>query len=289
MDIHEVRAAEQEAEAYDEATVHTTADTRKKKASKAVLPPTNLSEFLSMGKRYAVFCEEVFSLKSEWTYDINDLFDKLERKQHVLQSDPATSVRLVRQAVWAITLEANNFFSQTCSKEDLERSRPKFVTSNLSSHSGDFASGVSRELVGLPMEWKPQPKPPPAPPPRTNENRRRDETPGPNRNTRPRNGYENTDLWPVFKNSTELNDLKTRVRGITLTKICRATRIENSSILSRRAGIDNTKCMVFNVLGKCTHEGCERNHTKQITATQATAVYQLILPGIQNLLRPAGR
>jgi hypothetical protein len=47
--------------------------------------------------------------------------------------------------------------------------------------------------------------------------------------------------------------------------------------------------MVFNVLGKCTHEGCERNHTKQITATQATAVYQLILPGIQNLLRPAGR
>jgi hypothetical protein len=51
MDIHEMRAAE-EAEAYDEATVITMTDSRKKKVSKRVYPPTMLSDLLSMLRRY---------------------------------------------------------------------------------------------------------------------------------------------------------------------------------------------------------------------------------------------
>jgi hypothetical protein len=81
MDIHEMRAAEEEAKAYDEATVITTTNSRKKKVSKRVYPPTMLLDLLSMLRRNDTFCQELWSTDSQWTYHVTDLFDRLETNQ----------------------------------------------------------------------------------------------------------------------------------------------------------------------------------------------------------------
>jgi hypothetical protein len=55
MDTNEMRQDEEEDKVYDNATMLTTADTRKRNTSKAVQPPTTLPDLLQLLNRYRVF------------------------------------------------------------------------------------------------------------------------------------------------------------------------------------------------------------------------------------------
>ena len=180
------------------------------------------------------------------------------------------------------------FHPTDLSREDLlERNKPRFAKSSLRAHTNSFESGISQEVEGLPTEWKPKPPPlsPSAPiPPRGR--RTRDEFPGEagsERNTRQRrqDGHLNRDMLPIFKESRELNDLKSMVPGLTLSRICQAAGAGTTSDLGRRAAVPETNCLVFSVMGLCRK--CNRDHSN-VTQQQAETVYGLILPGIRALL-----
>jgi hypothetical protein len=299
MDIHEMRAAEEEAEAYDEATVITTTDSRKKKVSKRVYPPMTLSDLLSMLRRYNTFCQELWSTDSQWTYHVTDLFDRLETNQHMLGMAPTTSRTLATEVTWAVMVEANKFFSQTVSRADLEQARPRFAKSTLRAHTDCFENGIPREVAGMPPEWKQKPKLPPLPPlpsvlPPRPGGRRREDAPDARgdagRHNRPRQGFAPAEQPAAFRESRELRELRERIHGITLNRICQAARINSPTELGRRCNVSEASCMAYNVTGTCRFQACERDHTTPITNQQAEAVYRLILPGIRALLPPpAGR
>jgi len=305
LGVHDIRAEEEEADAFDAANVITPADSRKNKASKVVQPPTTLSDLLLLGKRYVTFCNALFSDESSWADAVESLFARLEENQNTLRNmDSADMRRLVLEVVWAVTSEANKFFDKPMTKEKLQRERPRFARTGLRDHIGSFENGISRELGGFPSEWRPRPSLPPlpatplVPPPGGGGGgrRSREDEPGSRggagrRATQRRDDDENDDFVPqIFRNSRELQDVKSRIRFLSLTKLCQATSIRNTTELMQQAGVPEIKCLSKNVLGKCTYAGCQRNHLVPISTEQAQKVYQLILPGIRALLpQPAGR
>jgi hypothetical protein len=71
----------------------------------------------------------------------------------------------------------------------------------------------------------------------------------------------------------ELRELRERIHGITLNRICQAARINSPMELGRRCSISEASCMAYNVTGACCFQACERDHTTPITNQQAEAVY----------------
>lgn len=124
MDTNEMRQDEEEDKLYDNATMLTTADTRKRNTSKAVQPPTTLPDLLQLLNRYRVFCNALWTPDSYWADDVNLLHRELTLNQRRLGIDPTTARRVTLEATWAVISEAHDFFARTTSKADLRRERP---------------------------------------------------------------------------------------------------------------------------------------------------------------------
>lgn len=300
VSLHEVRAAEEEADAYDEATSITTTDARAKKQSKLVPPPASLPELILMLRRYLVFCRELWSSDSVWTRDIASLVLRLEQNQMLLTMDPSVARRVTMQATWAVTVESSRFFWQTTSKEDIDCDRPTFPDSGLHLHIAPFSSGISHRIAGLPAEWEKKPTPPAVPtqdrgkPKGSGTPRGQDRT----RHLPPNQGgefrgapegvHENLNGPTPFVNSRELMQVCERIRNLTVTRLCIASGIDKPATLCSTTGTPIEKCLAYNIVGICTFPGCKRSHTN-ISNGHAEKILTELLPGIRSLLPPAGR
>ncbi len=303
LTAHEIQDNEAEEAIYDEATVITTSDSRKKQAVRVVSPPQSLPELFLLLMRFQVVCDELWSTDSQLSSDVFNLNEGLLENQLTLAIDSTAIKTLATEITWAITLETHQFFNRSQLKENLIRERPKFIKCNLKAHQQNFTCGVRHQLAGMPPSWRtcappiPQGTPPTRDP---NRGKRRQETPaganqggggggGGDGNKNQRTGFPNPARPAPIATSQELTQLRGRFKTIRLTKICEAANLRNSPELGRRSGVDDSMCLVFSLLGHCGSPACRRQHSN-VSDEQAKKMLALLLPGINKLLAsgPAG-
>jgi hypothetical protein len=89
----------------------------------------------------------------------------------------------------------------------------------------------------------------------------------------------------AFAASAELQKLKKRKPGLTLSQICRAAGLRRGTSELNRSGWPNNVCLNYVCMGKCKRrDRCDFDHPTSVQEAAAVAMYQQLEPGIKRLL-----
>jgi hypothetical protein len=298
---HDIKAAEEEDEIFADTTFVTMEVARQRKKTKAPPLPITLPDLLNLLRRWELVLCHLFPSKPVLWRQSHRLWKGLTARQHTLIMDEHGTKRLIANVLFAITSAAQEVFSTSMTRAELEGTETEFPTCSLCTHVDQFLSGSDHQLSATPAEWKSKPRPagglgdafgaaglPPQSPPESKRQRpgeqfvargdpRRDRT-------KQRVGYINQNGPKAFADSSEMNDLIARTKNLTLRRLCEAANIPNPVVLGEEAGVDPEVCLLYNCLGFCKSVNCRRKHIN-ISEGQADALMRRLKPGVVRMLR----
>jgi hypothetical protein len=286
----------QDDEDFDQAT-HKTPEAVRKHNSKGPPPlPSSIGDLLQALWRLIVLTKGLFTQQCSLVCQLEDLYDALQDKEQRIMSNATAHTTLIPQLVWAITDKSREFYSQICKRNDVDPpddgTPPKFAIADISIYTSMFRAGLPIEVDNMPEQWKRKK-------PASESGIFQQQTGGRYNKGDPDRRRGNNPFWPAetaeelvnpsppkaFAASGELQKLKKRKPGVTLTLICQAAGLRRGTRDLDRSGLPRKACLNYVCMGKCRRSNkCDFEHPTSVEEAAAVAMYKQLEPGIRKLL-----
>ena len=258
-----VQEHEQQEESYFNLATHKTPDAIKKHLMKGLPPlPTTISELIQQLHQLLVLTEGLFTHRCSMADQLHDLMEAFQVRERHLMGDYTSSIQLIPQVVWALTLTACNFFGQVCMHSQLDPATRApcagAAKATLSTYTHMITMKMCLDLDSLPMQWTPQvhhtqvqDHTSTAKPAAPKSNKQSSNTMQPAQT--PQNTYtiQTNPHWPpIFVNNDTIKQLLTKW-GKILMQIFMEAGIQGSSNCLNLTGLPNNLCLHWLILGRC--------------------------------------
>jgi hypothetical protein len=302
MRTFETQEREKQDDADFEQATNKTPEAVRKHTGKGPPPlPGSIGDLLQALWRLIILTKGLFTQHCSLANQLEDLYDALQDKQQRIMSDPTAPTTLIPQLVWAITDASREFYSQICTKSDVDPPEdgtpPKFAIAEISIYTSLFKAGLPIQVANMPEQWK-----------RKNtgidigatqqqtSNRTiggdPDKRYGKNPFRPAETGEERVNPNPpkAFTDNGEFQKLKRKMTALTLTNICREAGLSRGPTDLNISGWPARTCLNYVCMGKCKRgTKCVNDHPDSVDEATARAVYQQLEPGIKRLLESGKR